>query len=238
MRPEPFAWQLHPEALAALALLAAGYALLVRRFRPSRRRVAAFAAGLLLLLATAVSPLESLTFHLLTAHLLQNVILAEWAPLLLVLGVPPAAAPRLLHPVPALALWLANSFLWHLPPVYDAALRRPDTLLHLEHASYLATGVLLWWPVFHHPLSAGSRALYLFAAFVLASPIGLLLALLPEPAYEFYAGGFEPWGLSALADQRIAGVTMAVEQAVVFFSLFVWAFFRFLAEEERAPARA
>lgn len=238
MRPDPFAWQLHPQALAALAVLTAAYVVATRRLPASRARQAAFAAGILLLLATAVTPLESLTFHLLTAHLLQNVVLAEWAPLLLVLGVPPALAPRLLHPAGALPLWLANYFIWHLPPVYDTALRHPDTLLHLEHATYLATGVLLWWPVFQRPLSSGIRAGYLFLAFVLASPIGLLLALLPEPAYDFYASGFEPWDLSALSDQRIAGVTMAGEQAIVFFALFAWAFFRFLGEEERTPVEA
>lgn len=239
MRPDPFAWQLHPEALAGLAVLVAAYVVATRRFPASRAREAAFAGGIFLLLATAVTPLESLTFHLLTAHLLQNVVLAEWAPLLLVLGVPPALAPRLLHPAAALTLWLANYFVWHLPPVYDTALRHPDTLLHLEHATYLATGVLLWWPVFHRPLAHGIRAGYLFVAFVLASPIGLLLALLPDPAYDFYAGGFEPWGLSALSDQRIAGVTMAGEQAIVFFALFAWAFFCFLGEEERGePAEA
>lgn len=236
MRPDPFAWQLHPEALAALAVLAAAYVVATRHTPASRARKAAFAAGILLLLATAVTPLESLTFHLLTAHLLQNVVLAEWAPLLLVLGVPPALGPRLLHPAAALVLWLANYFVWHLPPVYDTALRHPDTLLHLEHATYLATGILLLWPVLHHPLSSGIRAVYLFLGFVLASPIGLLLSLLPDPAYDFYAAGFEPWGLSALSDQRIAGVTMAAEQAAVFFGLFTWAFVRFLGEEERRAA--
>lgn len=244
MRPDPFAWQLHPDALAGIAALAAVYAAALRRFPASRGRLAAFGAAVLLLVATAVTPLDSLTFHLLTAHLLQNVVLAEWAPALLVAAVPPALAVELsrfgawralTHPLVALPLWLAVYFAWHLPPAYDTALRHPDTLLHLEHASYLAAGVLVWWAVLQdapHALSHGVRAGYLFAAFVLASPIGLLLALLPDPIYAFYEGGFEPWGLSALEDQRLAGVTMAAEEAIVFFGLFVRSFFRFLAEEE------
>jgi cytochrome c oxidase assembly factor CtaG len=243
VRPDPFAWTPHPEALAAIALTAAAYALATRRYPASRRQIALFATAILLLVATAVTPLDSLTYHLLTAHLLQNVVLAEWAPALLVAAVPATLADALdevpgwralTRPLVALPLWIAVYSLWHLPPAYDTALRHPETLLHLEHATYLAAGVLVWWPVFQGRLPYGARAVYLFLAFALASPIGLLLAVLPEPAYDFYAGGFAPWDVSALTDQTIAGITMAAEQAAGFFALFVWAFFRFLRDEEGA----
>jgi putative membrane protein len=226
--------------------LALGYWIAVRGLRVERWRIAAFAAGCLLLLVTAVTPLEALTFHLLSAHLLQNVILAEWAPALLVLGIPPTLADRiarapgvrhLTRPPVALGLWLLTYFVWHLPPAYDTALEHPATLLHLEHACYLAAGSLLWWPVFQDPpqhLSNAARTLYLFLAFVLASPVGLLLALAPEPAYDYYVEGGGLWGLGPETDQQIAGVTMAVEQAIVFFAVFTVFFFRFLADEERA----
>jgi len=173
------------------------------------------------------------------------VILAEWAPALLVLGVPPTLGERvarlpgvrqLTRPPVALGLWLVTYFAWHLPPAYDTALEHPATLLHLEHACYLFAGSLLWWPVFQdapHRISNAARALYLFLAFVLASPVGLLLALVPEPAYDYYVDGGGLWGLSPQADQQIAGVTMSVEQAVVFFGVFAVYFFRFLADEDR-----
>ena len=210
--------------------------------------MAAFAAGCLLLLVTAVTPLEALSYHLLSAHLLQNVILAEWAPALLVLGTPAALAERigrfpavreLTRPPVALGLWLLTYFVWHLPPAYDTALEHPATLLHLEHVCYLAAGSLLWWPVFQdapHRLSNASRALYLFLAFLLASPVGLLLALAPEPAYDYYVQGGGLWGLGPHSDQQVAGVTMAVEQSIVFFAVFAVYFFRFLADEERVAA--
>jgi putative membrane protein len=178
-----------------------------------------------------------------SAHLLQNVVLAEWAPALLVLGLPPALAARiggitvirlLTRPPVALGLWLVTYFLWHLPVFYDAALEHSG-LLHLEHVCYVAAGTLLWWPVFQdapHRLSNAARALYVFVAFVLASPIGLLLALLPEPVYDWYVEGGGLWGLSPHTDQQIAGVAMSVEQAVVFFAVFSVFFFRFLADEE------
>jgi putative membrane protein len=227
------------------------YAFAVRGRKPEPWRVVAFAAGCLLLIATAVTPLDGLSYHLLSAHLLQNVVLAEWAPALLVLGVTPALAARLselpgvrllTRPPIALALWLVTYFAWHVPAAYDAALEHA-VLLHLEHACYLAAGILFWWPVFQdvpHRLSSAARALYLFLAFILASPIGLLLALLPEPVYDWYIAGGGFWGLSAHTDQQIAGVTMSVEQAVVFFAVFAVFFFRFLAEEETPegpPAR-
>ena len=215
----------------------------MRGHRTDLWRVVAFGAGCALLLATAVTPLDALTYHLLSAHLLQNVVLAEWAPALLVLGIPPALAVwigglrpiRLLTlPPVALGLWLATYFLWHLPALYDAALEN-SALLHLEHACYVAAGTLLWWPVLQdapHHLSYAARALYVFVAFVLASPIGLLLALLPEPVYDWYIDGGGLWGLSPHADQQLAGVTMSLEQAIVFFAVFAIFFFRFLAEEE------
>jgi putative membrane protein len=252
VRPDPYSWTAHPEALVAVAILVGGYVYTLRRRPAPRWRIACFATAAALLVATAVTPLDALSFHLLTAHLLQNVVLSEWAPALVVLGIPPAAAAALARhdavraltrPVVALPLWLATIFVWHLPPLYDAALEHPATLLHLEHALYFATGCLLWWPVLQDEpwrLRTISRAGYVFAAFVLASPLGLLLALLPEPVYTYYEDGTGVWGLSPLTDQQIAGITMASEQALVFFAAFAWFFFRFLGEEEREgyePAR-
>src|SRR5438046_6641161 len=102
--------------------------------------------AMVLLLAVSVSPLHMLAMqYLLTVHLFQNVVLAEWAPLLVVLGLPPALAAAIARPSamrlltqPALALpvWLANYMIWHLPWVYDTALEHPSSLLHLEHALY------------------------------------------------------------------------------------------------------
>lgn len=236
MAPEPYSWSWNPEALVVVPALAGGYVWLVRRHAAPRRRIACFGGALLLILAVTITPVETISLHyLLSVHLLQNVVLAEWAPLLFVLGIPPAAAalaPRV-PPVPALVLWVVNYMAWHLPWVYDAALRHPHTLLHVEHALYFATGVLLWWPVVHERLSSGYKATYLFVAFALASPIGLLLALIPEPIYDFYVEAPRRlWGLDALRDQQIAGVAMSVAEAVVFFAAFAFFVARFFAEQD------
>ena len=239
----PYEWSWSPDALALLPL-AAGYALAARRLASDRDRALAFGAGAALIALVLVTPLDTIARrYLLSAHLLQNVILAEWAPALLVLGIPPALAAGvsrlralrpLVHPLVALPLWLATYFAWHVPAAYDAALRQTGWLLPLEHLSYLAAGVLLWWPVVHGPFGSGAKAAYLFAAFVLASPLGLVLALVPEAIYETYERGPGLWGLSPLTDQQLAGMTMAGEQAVVFFAVFIVFFLRFLREDEAA----
>ena len=243
---DPYAWSWNAEALVVLGLTAV-YLLALRRFPASGWRIVCFLGAMALLLVVSVTPVHTLGMHfLLTVHLLQNVVLAEWAPLLVVLGIPSALAasivrPRtiraLTHPAVALPLWLANYMIWHLPWIYDSALENPNTLLHLEHAMYFATGILMWWCVIQdepHRLGSGMRAGYVFAAFVLGSPVGLVLALVPEPIYDFYvAAHHRVWGLDPLEDQQLAGMLMAIEQAVVFFAVFAYWFFRFLAEEER-----
>jgi len=243
---DPYAWSWNPEALVVLGL-AAAYLAALRRFPAPGWRIVCFLGAMALLLVAAVTPAHALAMHyLLVVHLFQNVVLAEWAPLLVVLGIPPALAatvarPRIVkaltHPAVALPLWLANYMVWHLPWIYDAALERPDTLLHLEHALYFLTGVAMWWCVFQdapHHLGSGTRAAYVFAAFVLGSPIGLVLALVPDAIYDFYVNAHHRvWGLDPLEDQQLGGMLMTVEQAAVFFAVFAYWFFRFLGEEER-----
>jgi len=241
----PYAWQADVDTTVVIPALALLYLYAVGRAGAPRWRVVCFAASLAFLAVAFWTPLHQLGLHyLLTAHLLQNVILAEWAPLLAILGVsrPMAAAASrmrafrtLVHPAVALPLWIVDYYAWHVPPVYDYALDHQSWLIHVEHACYFATGLLVWWPLVQdvpRRLASGARAAYAFAAFVLAAPIGLLLALLPRPAYDFYVDARpRVWGLSALTDQQIAGVTMASEQALVLFVVFLYWFRRFLSEE-------
>jgi putative membrane protein len=240
----PYDWPLDWDTLVVVPGMTAAYVWAQRRWpAPPRRRVA-FAVSQLLVLAVMLTPLDTLALHyLLSMHLLQNVVLSEWAPALAVIGIARALAHDLerfrlvrvaTHPLVALPAWLASSYLWHLPALYDTALEHQDSVIHLEHTSFFATGVLLWWPVVHRRFSDGVKALYLFAAFALASPLGLFLALLPKPVYDFYERAPQLWGLDHLTDQQIAGVTMAVEQAIVFFAVFVFFLGRFLRSEELA----
>ena len=239
----PWAWSWSIEALAPVALAAAYLA--VARHAGRGRRVA-FLAGCAVLAAALATPLDTLARdYLVWAHLLQNVVLAEWAPLLLVVGLDAGLARRLARhrlvaavtrPVVALPLWVATYAVWHVPALYDAALRHPSTLLPFEHATYVVSGVAFWWCVWQtdpHRLAPIGRAGYAFAAFVLSAPLGLVLALVPEPLYDFYTAAPERvWGLSRLEDQQLGGMTMAAEQSVVFFAVFAYWFLRFLSEQE------
>jgi cytochrome c oxidase assembly factor CtaG len=241
----PDAWSWSVEALVPVGL-AAAYLVSTRAERHAARTIA-FLSGCALLAAALVTPLDTLAReYLVWAHLLQNVVLAEWAPLLLVLGIPPDLAERLsrpsvvravTRPVVALPLWIGTYVVWHVPTLYDAALRHPHSLLPLEHATYVASGIAFWWCVWQdapHLMTSAVRAGYVFAAFVLSAPVGLVLALVPEPLYDFYAGApARVWGLSRLEDQQLGGMTMAGEQSVVFFAVFAFWFLRFLSEQER-----
>jgi cytochrome c oxidase assembly factor CtaG len=242
--PSPWSFEPSWDEIAFLLVLGAAYAAAARRFPVPRRRALAFAAGVLVALAAVASPIATAGLHyLVSAHLLQNVMLAEWAPALLVLGLSAALAERigrvpgvavLTYPFVALPLWLALYGAWHVPAAYDAALDHA-ALLRLQHLTYLVAGVLLWWCVFQtapHRLSNGGRALYVVAAFLLASPLGLLLALLPSAIYDFYEEAPRLWGLDPLTDQQIAGIVMTGSEAIVFFAVFTVFVVRWFADEE------
>jgi len=241
----PYAWQADVDTTVVIPVLALLYLFALGRVGAPRWRSLCFAGSMALLAVAFWTPLHHLGLHyLLTAHLLQNVILAEWAPLFAVLAISKPMAVALArvpgwriatHPFVALPLWLVSYFTWHVPVVYQAALHHQSWLIHLEHACYFATGFLFWWPLFQdipRRWPSGFRALYAFAAFMLASPLGLLFALLPRPVYSFYvAARPRVFGLSPLADQEIAGMTMAAEQALVLFLVFAYWFRRFFWEE-------
>ena len=242
--PPASSWYPAWEEVAVLVGLGVAYVLAARKDRPSLLRSALFFSGLVLAFVAVTSPVATVAVHyLVSAHLLQNVVLAEWTPALLVLGLGPwvagwvarsSVARTLTRPLVALPLWLATYAVWHIPFAYEAALDN-RFLLDLEHLSYVAVGLCLWWPVFQDEpwqLPSGGKAAYLFAAFVLASPLGLLFALLPSPLYDAYVQAPRLWGLEPLEDQQIGGTLMAVSEAIVFFGLLAYFFVRFMAEED------
>jgi cytochrome c oxidase assembly factor CtaG len=242
--PAATSWYPAWEEIAVLLALAAAYLAVAPRWGASLRHKLCFGAGILLALAAVATPVATVALHyLVSAHLLQNVVLAEWTPALLVLGVPALLAAKLAEnavvrtltrPFVALPIWLATYALWHVPFAYEAALHH-RLVLDLEHLSYLVAGLLLWWPVFQEEpwrVSSGGKAAYLFAAFVLASPLGLILALLPSPLYDTYVAAPRLWGIEPLSDQQLGGTLMAVSEAIVFFVLLAYYFARFMAEED------
>jgi len=247
---DPWQIQADPEWAAALVVAAVDYTVVVRalgrRGAPTPpRRVAAFAAGLVLIALALLSPIEHIALtSLLSVHLLQNVILADWAPPLLVLGLSPAmvaacerrGAIRLLtSPAVALAYWLAAWYVLHIPAVYGYALTH-RWALGLEHLAFLTSGIAFWWPVLTPGrMASHAKLIYLFGAFIAASPVSLALAL-THPQYSFYVHAPRLWGLSPLEDQQLGAIAMAIEQAAILFTACSIVFFRMLAEDEAGDA--
>ena len=128
------------------------YVLLTRGEQVERWRLAAFGCGCLPSSLPRSRLSRALSYHLLSMHLLPERDprgVGAGAPRL---GYPASAAERLARaavqlltrPPVALGVWLLVYFTWHLPPAYDAALKHPVTLLHLERAMYLGAGALLY----------------------------------------------------------------------------------------------
>lgn len=219
--------------------------------RPPAWRAALFGAGLALIVVALNSPLETIAIHYLVLfHLLQNVMLGDWAPPLLLLGLTPAMRAALAarggrpfaaltRPLVALPVWLVGWYVVHLGPVYDAAVRN-EVLLNLEHAFLIAIGLLFWWPVLcDAPRAVATlvRLGYVFAAFVGSAFLGIALTFAP-PVYGWYEELPERlWGISAAQDQNLGGILMSTEQALVFFAAIVWLLVRLFHEEAAAEAR-
>ena len=237
---------------APLVLLAAGLALtlfgqaLVRLRRRGRKddagpaRALLFLAGVALATLALVSPLDRAgEEYLLSAHMLQHVVIGDAAPALLVLAVrgplcvfllprdvlrPPARLrwlrwllSFLLRPAVSFGLWVLAFGAWHVPAAYDAALDHP--LLHeLEHASFVLAGLLVWTqlvdPTRHGRLSVGRRSAYAVALFAAGQVLADVLVF-SGPLYPAYSEQPERLlGLSPAADQVRAGLLMMAEQIV------------------------
>jgi putative membrane protein len=238
-------WTAPPLVLAgaAAAIILFGHAVVRLRRRGRRdlaswRRCALFVLGLALVVLPLVSPLDELAErYLLSAHMLQHVLLADAGPAVLVLAVrgplalfllpPPALRAvatlrpllRLLgRPEAAFAIWLAAIVGWHFPAAYEYALRHPWAH-DLEHATFLLAGTLAWIqvvdPLGRGRLTRGGRALCAFAMFAFGTLVGDGLLFSRVPAYEVYAAeSHRVFGLSPLLDQRLAAVVMFAEQAL------------------------
>jgi cytochrome c oxidase assembly factor CtaG len=251
----PSEWSFTFEPLFALlgALAAWLYVRAWRRAdsRPEPWRAVCFGCGVALVVLALNSPLETIAVeYLLLFHLLQNVVVSDWAPPLVLIGLTPAMragiAARLgswfaalTRPAVALPVWLVGWYVVHLAALYDLALEQP-LLLNVEHAFLIAIGLLFWWPVLcDAPRSVPTlgRIAYVFAAFVGSAFLGLALTF-SRPVYSYYEElPVRLWGISAEKDQNLGGVLMSSEQVIVFFAAIVWLLVRLFREEDEAERR-
>jgi cytochrome c oxidase assembly factor CtaG len=247
--PPASSFSFEPLFLALTAVAAVLYWAAARRDPPGRRAFL-FAVGLLLIVGALNSPLETIAVnYLLLIHLLQNVMIADWAPPLILLGLTPAmrgaiarrggpAFAWITRPKIALPAWLVAWYGIHLAVFYDFALRNPWAL-NIEHALLVAVGLLFWWPVLAgepHDVSVPVKIGYLGAAFVGSVFLGLGLTFSETPFYDFYAEAPRLWGLSPAQDQNFGGILMNVEQAAVFLAAILYFVLRLVPEEERTSS--
>ena len=239
--------------LLPLVLVGAAYArrarTLASRGAPvPRSRIWTFAAGLLLL-AVALSPvLEELGERTFTFHMVQHVLLGDLAALALVAGLTgpllrPVLAVKtverlrvLAHPFVALPLWAANLYVWHLPALYEGALRH-DALHALEHLCFLGFGALMWAPVVEvlpGPawFGTGAKFGYVVAVRLFETVLGNVFFWAGSVFYGVYETTERLWGMSAEADQATAGAVMMVEGSLVTLAALAWLFLRAAAEGE------
>jgi putative membrane protein len=247
-------WNFDPLEISVLALVGALYwrraRTLARRGRTvPRPRLAAFAAGLLTLFFALGSPIDTIgEERLFSVHMLQHLLLGDVGALLLVLGLDgrllrPLLRVRIVHrlrvlahPLIALPLWAANFSLWHLPALFDAALRN-DLIHALQHTTFVVFGMLMWAALIE-PLPGPA---WFTAAWKIPYVLGMWLVMLVLSQvfiwsnhlyYAPYAHDATLWGLSHLGDQKAGGGVMLVESMFTMLPALVWVLLQVLRESE------
>jgi len=249
--PSPWSVRLEPVFLVLALGAAVVYVRAWRRAPGPAWRAWCFAAGLVLVAGSLNSPLGTIAVeYLVLFHLLQNVMISDWAPPLLLIGLTPgmragiaarggSLLATITRPAITLPTWLVAWYVIHLGAIYDALLGN-TILLAVEHAVLIAVGLLFWWPVLcdvPRSLATLARIGYVLAAFVLSAFLGLALTFSP-PVYGHYEDlPTRLWGITARQDQNLGGILMSTEQAVVFFAAIVWLLGRLFREEAEAEER-
>lgn len=223
-------------------------------------RVAAFALGEAMIVLALVTPLDPLGETLLSAHMVQHILLTTLAPMLLVLGSPERAwlwaMPagwrafgassfaraavslwrRLTRPVTAMFLHSSALWLWHAPMLFDAALR-DETVHTLEHVSFFVTALLFWASMFRRDAAPAYSAALILTVFMQGGMLGAILTLAPVSLYD-YGDRAMLWNLSAVADQQIAGLMMWAPAGLAYMVPFALLARRAIGAYEREPLRA
>jgi cytochrome c oxidase assembly factor CtaG len=208
-------------------------------------RQACFYGGLLTILA-ALAGLGSVSKELLALHMVEHLLIGDVAAVLIVLGLTgPLLAPvlrvpffnrlrKLSNPAIALPLWVADLYVWHLPLLYQAALRS-DAVHALQHVMFLACGINLWMCLLG-PLpqpswfEGGRRAFYVLGYWFAGTLLANTFIWIGTTFYPYYSSGDSSYGISQLTDQQLAGGIMMIEGSVLTLCLGTWLFMTALRE--------
>ena len=262
-------WTPPPVLTALIALTALVYVrgwFAIRRTRPEQFpawRLSAFFGGLATIWIAIASPLDGFADAMLSAHMVEHLLLMSFAPPLLLLGAPQVPLlrglpriliARLLRPffrshflrglgrflVAPVFAWLAMNLaylLWHTPAAYDFALEHE--LWHdFEHICFLSTSILFWWPLIR-PWPTRADALgwfmlpYLVGADIVNTALSAFLAFCERPVYAYYFAETNPLHIPPLADQVAGAVVMWVVGSLVFLVPAVALTVRLLGRESK-----
>jgi cytochrome c oxidase assembly factor CtaG len=247
-------WSFEPLQLAPILGIAVAYAVrartLARRDQPVPSwRIGLFSLGIALLLVAVASPIATVgEEELFSFHMAQHLLIGDLAPLCILAGLtgpllrPILALPGVMrlrvfsNPFVALPVWAANLALWHLPVMYDAAVRH-EAVHALEHIAFFAGGLVLWLPVLEtlpapEWFGTGAKLAYILGVRLVATVIGNVFIWAGSPFYSVYDRGSDYLGLSASADQSLAGSVMMLEGSLVTIVAIAWLFLRMAQEGE------
>ncbi|MGH7462218.1 MAG: cytochrome c oxidase assembly protein [Longimicrobiales bacterium] len=257
-------WSWDPSVLLGLIALIGAYAygaVTLRRREVwgkeiKNRHVAFFTAGALALFIAIESPIDYIgENYLLWVHMVQHILLAMVAPPLILLGIPRRMIAWTLdllrigpvvkfvtHPVLAFIAFNTALIAWHVPALYEAALR--DPMIHiLQHMIFISTGFLSWYPVIdpakqHARFIPLAQIVYLFLFVIPSGVIGAVFAFAQVPIYAYYAGVPRLWSLTVLDDQALAGAIMWVPGWAIYFVALSIVFAAWMKREEADAERA
>jgi putative membrane protein len=247
-------WTLDPLQLLPVLLLALAYGLRARTLHSRGTpvptwRMLVFGIGVALLLLAFASPIAAIgEEELFSFHMLQHVLIGDLAPLCLLAGstgpiLRPLLALRpverlrvLANPLVALPLWAVNLYLWHLPFLYEAAVRH-SSVHALEHIAFFSAGLVMWLPVLEtlpapEWFGTGAKLGYIAIVRLVETALGNIFLWSGAVFYGIYAGGDELWGVSPVRDQGHAGAVMMLEGSLVTIAALALLFLRLAREGE------
>ena len=192
--------------------------------------------------------------HLLIADLaaplmvagLRNPVLGFFLPRPLLVRLARSARVRggfrtLRKPLVAIAVYAAVLYGWHVATLFEAAVRH-DAIHVLQHASFIAAGVLVWWSVLEPKRRRLTGELWKIGHIISARFLGMFLGmsfvLIRVPVYAGVYGTGDRRGLTPLADQQIAGAMMVVFDICIMVFALAYLFWRAGQEEDRRQAEA
>ena len=149
-------------------------------------------------------------------------------------------AKRITTGAAAFAIFNVVLIAWHLPPLYNLAMANHDVHI-VQHLTFLATSVLMWWPLLSRmpelpPLSRPLQILYVCLLMIPMSVVGMIVTYADSVLYPAYEAAPRMWGLSPMEDQLIGGLIMWIPGSFIYIALLTVVFFKWAREAEEDEA--